>query len=471
MAHADLRSFLEKLEREGQLIRIKEEVLPEPDISAAAYAASKITGGPAVLFEKIVGYEKKNVTMNIHGSWENYALMLDLPKKTSVKELSNEIEARMEHFPVRSKVVTSGPAKEVIVHEDINLFNELPLFRVNEYDGGFYISKGVVISQDPEEATNQNLGMYRIQVKDKDRLGIQVAAHHDMSMHLRKAEEFNQPLPVAISIGNDPVVSLVAAMPLEYEEDEYEMAGALRKEGVDVVRAETSDLMVPANAEIIIEGEVIPRWRSVEGPFGEYTGFYSSTMRQTEVQVKAVTRRKDPIIFENLYIGKPWTELDMFLGPITSVVVGKQLKAMAPEVVAVNANYCHGLGVVISTRSRLAGYGKIVPAKLLATPHGLLYPKLIIVVDDDIDPFDLNEVMWALLTRFRAERDLILIPNAPGSTLDPASVDRGLITRMILDATKPVPPDPPLLGVSVVKPPEEARGWIEKLERLMRKED
>ena len=470
MPYKSLRDFLERLEAEGQMVRVEKEVLLEPDIRAGAYAALKISEGPAVFFENIQGYDRKKVVMNVHGSWENYALMLDLPKKTSVKQLSQEIERRIDRFPVEAKAVDTAPSKEVIISEDINIFRELPLFRVNEYDGGLFISKGVIISQDPEDPKNPNLGIYRIQVKDKDRLGIQAGAHHDIAIHLKKAEELNRPLPVAISVGNDPVISLVGTMPLEYDQNEYEMAGALRGEPVEIIRAETSDLMVPAGAEIIIEGEIIPRMRSAEGPFGEYTGFYSSTMRQAEIKVKAITRRRDPIIFENLYLGKPWTELDIFMGPITSVTVGKQLKAMAPEVVSVNANYAHGLGVIISTKSRLAGYGKIVGAKLLATPHGLLYPKLIIVVDEDIDPFNLDEVMWALVTRFRPERDLVLIPNAPGSTLDPASLERGLVTRMILDATKPVPPEPPLLGLSVVNPPKEGAEWIEILEGLRRRE-
>ena len=470
MPYKSLRDFLERLEAEGQMVRVEKEVHLEPDIRAGAYAALKISGGPAVFFENIQGYDQKKVVMNVHGSWENYALMLDLPKKTSIKRLSQEIENRIDRFPVEAKVVDTAPSKEVTISEDINIFREIPLFRVNEYDGGLFISKGVVISQDPEDPKNRNLGIYRIQVKDKDRLGIQAGAHHDIAIHLKKAEELNRPLPVAISVGNDPVISLVGTMPLEYDQNEYEMAGALRGEPVEIIRAETSDLMVPAGAEIIIEGEIIPRKRSAEGPFGEYTGFYSSTMRQAEIKVKAITRRRDPIIFENLYLGKPWTELDIFMGPITSVTVGKQLKAMAPEVVSVNANYAHGLGVIISTKSRLAGYGKIVGAKLLATPHGLLYPKLIIVVDEDIDPFNLDEVMWALVTRFRPERDLVLIPNAPGSTLDPASLERGLVTRMILDATKPVPPEPPLLGLSVVNPPKEGAEWIEILEGLRRRE-
>jgi len=466
MPYKDLRDFLRRLESEGQLLRVKKEVFPEPDIGAAAYAAGQISNGPAIFFENIKGYDKKNVVMNVHGSWRHYALMLDLPMDTPVSQLFEELGRRWDRFPVSPVVVHTAPLKEVIIKKDINIFNELPVFRINQYDGGPYLSKAIVISKDPEDIKSQNLGIYRLQVKDKDRLGIQAAPQHDIAIHLGKAEELNQPLPVAIAIGNDPIITLVGGMPLQYDEDEYEMAGALSGEPTKIIQAETVDLMVPAGAEIILEGEIVPRKRAIEGPFGEYTGFYSATMRQAEVKIKAITRRKDPIIFENLYIGKPWSEHDYILGLITSVTIYKQLKAMAPEVVSVNAMYCHGLGTIISTKSRVAGYGKIVGAKLLATPHGLVYPKVIIIVDEDIDPFNLNEVMWALLTRFRADRDLVLIPNAPGSTLDPTGYPRGLVTRMIMDATTPVPPDIPLQDLSLVEPPEEAAEWMEQLKLM-----
>jgi UbiD family decarboxylase len=466
MPYKDLREFLRRLEKEGQLLRIEREVNLEPDLGAAAYAAGKLPNGPAIYFEKIKGYEKKDVVLNVHGSWNNFSIMFDLPMGSTVKEIFHEMARRWDRFPIKPIEVNDSPLKEVIIRGGVNLFNELPLFRINEYDGGPYLSKAIVVSRDPENPNIQNLGIYRIQVKDRDLLGIQASAQHDIAIHLRKAEELNQPLPVAIVVGNDPLITLVGGMPLMYEEDEYEMAGALRGEPVEVIRAETVDLMVPARSEIVIEGEIIPRWRSIEGPFGEYTGFYSPTMKQAEIRVKAITRRRDPIIFENLYIGKPWNEQDYILGLVTSVTVFKQLRAMAPEVVSVNAMYCHGYGTIISTKSRLGGFGKIIGAKLLATPHGLVYPKFIVVVDEDIDPFNLNEVMWAIVTRFRPERDLVLIPNAPASTLDPTGYPRGLVTRMIIDATTPVSPDIPLEGLSIVEPPEEASRWIEELKEL-----
>jgi vanillate/4-hydroxybenzoate decarboxylase subunit C len=471
MPFKDLRQFLGSLESKGQLLRITEEVLPEPDIRAAACAAGQMPNGPAVLFEKIKGYAGKQVVMNVHGSWPNYALMLDLPIDTPLQQIFHEIVQKSDRFPIPPRVVDRAPLKETILTKEINLLDVLPVFRVNDFDGGPYLSKAVVISKDPENPGNQNFGIYRLQVKDKDRLGIQTAPQHDIGVNLRKAEELNRPLPVAIAIGNDPVIALAAGMPLQYDEDEYEMAGALRGEAVEIIRAETVDLMVPAGAEVVLEGEIIPRQRRPEGPFGEFPGFYSPTMKQAEIRIKAITHRRDPIIFENLYIGKPWSEHDYLIGPITSVTLYRQLKAMAPEVVSVNAMYCHGQGTIVSTRSRIAGYAKILAAKLLATPHGLVYPKFIVIVDEDIDPFNLNEVMWALTTRFRPDRDLVLIPNAPASTLDPAGYPRGLVTRMILDASSPVPPDLPLEGLSLLAPPKEAPEWTEILNLLKKGEE
>ncbi len=469
MPYKDLRDFLLRLESEGQLLRVEKEVLPEPDIGAAAYAAGEIPDGPAILFEKIKGYDRKKVVMNVHGSWKNYALMLDLPITTPLRQLFHELVKKSDRFPVSSKVVDRAPLKETILTKNINIFEVLPVFRVNDYDGGPYLSKAVVVSKDPENSKNQNLGIYRLQVKDKDRLGIQTSPQHDIAVNLRKAEELNQPLPVAIAVGNDPAITLAAGMPLQYDEDEYEMAGAFRGVPTQIIRGETVDLMVPAAAEVVLEGEIIPRKRSLEGPFGEYPGFYSATMKQGEIKIRAITLRKDPIIFENLYIGKPWSEHDYLIGPITSATLYRQLKAMAPEVVSVNAMYCHGYGTIVSTKSRVAGYAKIIAAKLLATPHGLVYPKLIVIVDEDIDPFNLNEVMWALVTRFRPDRDLILIPNAPGSTLDPTGHPPGLVTRMILDGTEPIPPDLPLEGLSLLTPPKEGPEWVERLNGIRRK--
>lgn len=468
MPYHSLREFLDRLEREKQLLRIEKEVLPEPDISAAACAASKIQGGPAILFERIQGYEGKKVVMNIHGSWKNHALMLEMPKDTGIKEQFQELVKRWDDFPIPPKEVSKAPLKEIIINKNINLFNEIPLFRVNRYDGGYYLSKACVVSKDPENTKNQNVGIYRLQVKDKDRIGIQMGAHHDIAVHLKKAEELNIPLRIAIAIGNEPVTSFVACTPLRYGEDEYSMMGAIRGVPTEVIKTERGDLDVPAGAEIIIEGKIIPRKRFVEGPFVEFTGYYSPSMIQAEIKVDLISRRKDPILFENLYTGIPWTEIDYLQALNTSVSIYKQMKPDFPEINAVNAMYSHGFCTIISTRLRYGGFGKMVACKLLSTPHGLLYPKIIILVDEDIDPFNLEQVIWAMTVRFRPERDIFIIPNAPGSTADPSATQRGLITRMIIDSTEPVFPDIEPASISIVKPPTSVNFWMGEIHKKMK---
>ena len=175
MACDSLRAFLEKLESEGQLVRFPKEVRPEPDIRAAASAAASMSAGPALLFEKVRGYGKKQIAMNVHGSFENHALMLDLPKETGPRAQFQELVERWDRFPILPKRVSNAPLKEVIIDKNPSLYRELPLFRVNPMDGGFYLSKACVISRDPETGEDQNLGMYRMQVKDHDRIGIRAA--------------------------------------------------------------------------------------------------------------------------------------------------------------------------------------------------------------------------------------------------------------------------------------------------------
>jgi vanillate/4-hydroxybenzoate decarboxylase subunit C len=469
MPFDSLRAFLEKLEDEGQLLRIPEEVRPEPDVRAAACAAARSPSGPALLFEKIQGYGDARIAMNVHGSEENHALLLDLPRDTGFKAQFHEMVRRFGQYPVPARHVSDAPLKEVIIDKNPSLYRELPLFRVNPWDGGFYLSKACVISRDPEIPENQNVGMYRVQVKDHDRVGLQIGPQHDLAVHLRKAEERSMPLRVAIALSNEPVTSLVASTPLRYGEDEYSMIGAIRGRPAEVISSERGSLDLPAGAELVIEGEILPRKRFVEGPFAEFTGYYSGCFIQTDVQVDRITRRKGPIIFENLYTGKPWTEIDYMMALSTGVAPYQQMKADFPEIEAINAMYTHGYGTIISSRMRFGGFAKTLGMRLLSTPHGIVYPKFIIVVDEDIDPFNLQEVMWAITVRFRPERDLVIIPNAPGSTLDPTSSIRGITTKVIIDATKPAPPDVGLAdGVQVDVPPETAH-WLDQISKRRRR--
>lgn len=468
MIYRDLREFIKVLQNEEQLIEIEDEVMPEPDLAAIGKSAADIDNGPAVLVKNIKGYNN-SVLLNVHGSWQNHALMLGLPKNTPVKEQFFELDKRWSNYPVKPVWVKDAPVKEVKITENINLFDILPLFRVNKYDGGFYLSKALTVTRDPEDPDDfgkQNVGTYRIQVKGKDLLGIQPLQFHDIAVHLRKAEERNEKLPVAICIGNEPVLNLMASTPIEYAQSEYEFAGALKGQPIELTKSENGNLDIPARSEIVLEGYIIPRARKIEGPFGEFPGSYSGARLQPEIKITAVTYRKNPI-FENLYIGMPWTEVDYLVGLNTSLPLYRQLKRDFPEVAAVNAMYTHGIGVIISTKCRFGGYGKSVAMRLLSTPHGMPYSKIIIVVDETVDPFNLPQVMWALTTRVRPDKDVVLIPNAPGMPLDPSSEPAGMHTKLIIDATTPVAPDV-ARKVNPLDPPEKSNHWYNYMKNLRR---
>ncbi len=470
--YQDLRSFLSTLEENGQLVRIKDEVNPEPDIAAAGRAAANLENGPAVLFEKIKGYPYRVVT-NVHGSWANHALMLGMPQTSSVKEQFFEINRRWDLFPVKPEILKreQAPCKEITIDnpDEINLFNILALYRINEQDSGFFLSKASIITADPNEPDNfdkLNVGTYRIQVKGKNRVSIQALSFHDIAIQLEAAERKNEKVPICITVGNSPLVTYMASTPVMYTQNEYEFVGALQ-DGVPtrIVKSDLYDnLYVPAGSEVVLEGYIEPRVREVEGPFGEFPGSYSGSRRQCVIKIIHVTHRTNPI-FENLYIGMPWTEVDYLIALNTSVPLYQQIKRDFPEVKAVNAMYTHGIGCIISTKVRFGGFGKEVAFRLLSTPHGGSYSKIIIIVDEFVDPFNLPQVMWALTTRVRPDKDVVVIPNCPGMPLDPSSYPAGIHSKLIIDATTPKEPEPNPREVELLEPP----AGYETYEALIRK--
>lgn len=476
MAYQDLRGFLKVLEKEQQLVKITDEVMPEPDLSAIGRNAPDLDSAPAVLVENVRGYHTP-VVLNVHGSWQNHALMLNLPKNTSIKDQFFALKEKWEKYPIKPKWIEreQAPVKENIISEEdgINLFDVLPLFRINEYDAGYYLSKALIVSKDPDKPDNyeeQNAGTYRVQVKGKDKLGIQPLPFHDIAVHLQHAEERDEPLPIAICLGNDPVLSFMASTPIEYVQSEYDFAGALKGEPIELTKTEDGHLDIPARSEIVLEGYIEPRKREIEGPFGEFPGSYSGSRQQPVVKITKITHRDNPI-FENLYLGMPWTEIDYLIALNTSLPLYKQLKRDFPEVEAVNAMYTHGIGAIVSTKSRLGGYGKTVAMRLLSTPHGMPYTKIAIIVDEFVDPFNLEQVMWALTTRVRPDKDVFKVPHAPGMPLDPSSEPAGMHTKLVIDATTPVGADK-ARDTELLGTPEDTDKWREILDNMVnRKED
>ncbi|MEC1503523.1 non-oxidative hydroxyarylic acid decarboxylases subunit C [Bacillus sonorensis] len=471
MAYQDFRDFLNSLKQEGQLLEVQEEVKPEPDLGAAARAANNLGDkSPALLFNNIYGYNNAQIALNVIGSWPNHALMLGLPKDTPVKEQFFEFARRYDQFPVKVQREATAPFHENEITEDINLFDILPLFRINQGDGGFYLDKACVISrdvEDPDHFGKQNVGMYRLQVKGKDRLGIQPVPQHDIAIHLRQAEERGENLPVSIALGCEPVITTAASTPLLYDQSEYEMAGALQGEPYKIVKSKLSDLDIPWGAEVVLEGEILAGDREFEGPFGEFTGHYSGGRSMPIIKIKRVCHRNNPI-FEHLYLGMPWTEVDYMVGINTCVPLYQQLKEAYPnEIVAVNAMYTHGLIAIVSTKSRYGGFAKAVGMRALTTPHGLGYCKMVIVVDEDVDPFNLPQVMWALSTKMHPKHDAVIIPDLSVLALDPGSEPAGITHKMILDATTPVAPETRGHYSQPLDSPVNTKEWEKRLMDLL----
>jgi 4-hydroxybenzoate decarboxylase len=345
----------------------------------------------------------------------------------------------------------------------------MPLFRLNRGDGGFYIDKACVVSRDPDDWDNddvENVGVYRLMVKGPNRIGIQTVPQHDISIQLAHAEARGEDLPVAIAVGNEPIITLMAATPLLYNQLEYKMAAVMQGQPYRVVKT-AKGLDVPYGSEYVLEGRILARQREMEGPFGEFPGYYSGGHRYPVIEIDRVSHRKNPI-FDAVYVGRPWTELDFLQAMTTSAPIFVQLNHMFPEVIAVNALYTHGLVVIVSTKVRYGGFAKSVGMGVLTTPHGLGYAKFVIVVDADVDPFDLDQVMWAMSVRANPGGDVVIVPNLAENLLDPAGQPAGMAHKMIIDATTPVPPDRRGHYGQLLDTPEQTEQWRDKLMTLLK---
>lgn len=244
------------------------------------------------------------------------------------------------------------------------------------------------------------------------------------------------------------------------------MAGALRGEPVALAAAPLTGLDVPWGCEVLLEGRLLAGRREIEGPFGEFTGHYSGGRKVPVVRVDRTYQRTEPI-FESLYLGMPWTELDYLIGPATCVPLLRQLRTDFPEVRSVNAMYTHGLLAIISTGKRYGGFARAVGLRALTTPHGLGYCKIVIVVDEDVDPFNLPQVMWAMSTKVNPAGDVVHLPNMSVLGLDPSADPPGITGKLVIDATTPVAPDQRGRYEHPVADRPETANWVRKLTAML----
>jgi 2,5-furandicarboxylate decarboxylase 1 len=437
----DLRTFLSDLikARPGEVKRVPEPVEPRFGATGIAERFARENQYPALYFDKI-GCSAIPLVLNLTATYDRLAVALD----TTLEALVPTFSQRLSHpHPSRSVPRDDAPIKETIWTGDQVDLTRLPLLTHNELDGGPYITSGIGIMRDPE--TGQiNAGIYRHQLYGRNELGVWFIDTHHGAYIYRRYEERGEPAPIAIAIGHHPAVVMGAVCRIPGIGGEFDAAGGLLGESVEVTRAESSDLPVPARAEIVIEGEVMPHQRREEGPFGEWPGHYTEQGPKPIIRVTTVTMRRKPIYYDVFSANRE----HLVLGGLPRMgSIYRNVKQVVPGLKAVNVPAHSRMHCYISiTKARDAEVKKAAFAALNTEPENL---KMIVVVDDDINVFNDGEVMWAIGTRFDAARDLLVIPrwSGPGGLLpvgwdyhpDGSRTPR-MVTATIVDATKPVAP-------------------------------
>lgn len=450
MAYKDLREFLQVLEKKGLLHRIKVEVDPVLEIAEITDRMCKSpNGGKALFFEKVKGSNFPVVT-NIFGSFERMCLALEvenlddigkrienLLNQTPPKTFKEKVKAMFELIEIAKfmpKIVKDAPCQEVVNHEP--QLSKLPILKTWPGDGGRFITFPLVFTRDPETG-KQNCGMYRMHVYDEKTTGMHWHIHKDAAIHYRKYKELGKRMPVAVALGGDPAVIYSATAPLPYGVDEMVFAGFLRKKSVEMVKCITSQIEVPANAEIVLEGYVDPDELRDEGPFGDHTGFYSPVDKFPVFHVTCITHRKNPI-YPATVVGKPPME-DCYMAKATERIFLPLLRMQFPEIVDINLpmeGVFHNAAIV-SIKKQYPGHGKKIIHGLWGMGQ-MMFSKLIIVVDDDVDVQDLSTTAWKVLNNVDWKRDVI-ISEGPVDELDHASSWPRFGGKMGIDATRKTP--------------------------------
>ncbi len=447
MAFKDAREWMDLLEREGLLARIKAEVDWHLEIGGITQRVFEIKG-PALLFENIKDHKdticKKFFTASLSTD-ERVCLMLGIPRDTKREEIIRIIRERFKR-PVKPVVVDSGPVKENIIKgDDVDLF-QFPAPKWHERDGGRFIDTfNGSVTKDPETDW-VNVGVYRKQVHDRYNTGITVITGQHNWLHFRKYRKMGRSMPLAVACTWDPVMNFVATSPIPAGVNEYDIMGGVRGEPVELVKCETLDLYVPATAEIVFEGEVTTNFDEfrIEGPFGEYSGYYTSEPNKKPVfKVNCITFRNDPILQGSL-TGVPINEGDCIMSLSQSAVIWDHLENNMTGVLGVNADpSASGTNVIVKIDNSYLGQPHQAAALIWGMRSGVT-AKNVIVVDSDIDIFDWNKIMWALAYRVNPPKDIIQYPG-PISPVDPVvhpeertrvAVYKG--TRLLIDGTRPI---------------------------------
>lgn len=423
-----IRDFLSRLEAEGDLIRIQDEVSPEYEIVAYTRQASD-QDGPALLFEKVKGSEFP-VLSNLWGAQRRVAAALGLQSE----ELFQRYMER-EGRTIEPVVLESAPCHEVVWTGDEIDLSKIPILRHYEKDGGPYVTAGLQVAKDPETGV-RNVSIHRMLPLGKDRITVFAPPGRHLRTIIERNEERGLGTPIATALTCSPAAQIGSQARAPYAVDEFAIAGGMAGAPIELTKCKTIDVEVPADCEMVIEGVTIPGERAEDGPFGEYPGTYSDIKPAPVLKVTAITFRRGAI-YQNTLTGMAMTENHYMMQPAATAMAWRESLRITPEIRAVNVTpggTCRH-HVVVSFKKRHPAEGRNLGLALLACPLGAKY---VVVVDHDIDVFDPLQVEWAINTRMQADRDVMILPNLYSPTLDPSAPAGRTSAKMLIDATAPV---------------------------------
>ncbi|MFV8836336.1 4-hydroxy-3-polyprenylbenzoate decarboxylase [Aquisalimonas sp.] len=453
MQYRDLRDFMDRLERDGELKRISAPVDPNLEMTEICDRTLR-KGGPALLFENPVGSDIP-VLGNLFGTPYRVALGMGADGTEALREIGKLLAFLKEpdppkgmkdawkQLPIFKQVLNMGPKtvrrpecqEHVIEGDDVDL-SRLPIWTCWPGDAGPLITWALVVTRGPHKE-RQNLGIYRQQVIGRNRVIMRWLGHRGGALDFQEwqQEHPGEPFPIAVALGADPATILGAVTPVPDTLSEYAFAGLLRGSKTELGKCIGSDLQVPASAEIVLEGHIYPDDWADEGPFGDHTGYYNEVDRFPVFTIERITHRSNPV-YHSTYTGRPPDE-PAVLGVALNEVFVPILQKQFPEIVDfyLPPEGCSYRMAVVTMKKQYPGHAKRVMLGVWSFLRQFMYTKFVIVTDDDVNARDWNDVIWAMTTRMDPQRDSTFIDNSPIDYLDFASPVSGLGSKIGFDAT------------------------------------
>ncbi len=457
MKYKDLRDFIDLLEKRGELKRISQEIDPYLEMTEIADRTLRAKG-PALLFENPKGYDMP-VLANLFGTPKRVAMGMGQEDVSELREVGKLLAFLKEPEPPKgikealgqipvfkqvlnmpAKEVKKAPCQQVILQGDDVDLTKLPIQHCWPGDAAPLITWGLTVTKGPYKK-RQNLGIYRQQLLGKNKIIMRWLSHRGGALDFQEwcKEHPGEPYPVSVALGADPATILGAVTPVPDTLSEYAFAGLLRGSKTEVVKSISNDLQVPASAEIVLEGHIMPGEMAPEGPYGDHTGYYNEVDDFPVMTVTHITHRKNPI-YHSTFTGRPPDE-PAILGVALNEVFVPILQKQFPEIVDfyLPPEGCSYRMAVVTMKKQYPGHAKRVMMGVWSFLRQFMYTKFVIVCDDDINARDWNDVIWAITTRMDPARDTTLIENTPIDYLDFASPVSGLGSKMGMDATNKWP--------------------------------